>query len=86
MVFHANAENQRLTASALHYRPNLKYENFTSSFGRLIQRIAPKSVFFLIQPIKSLICGLVVAVAVAVVISSETRSDDGNDHDNATNQ
>lgn len=85
--FHAKAENERLTASAWHYRPNLKYENFTSSFARVIQRIAPKSVFFPIQPcIKSLICGLVVAVAVAVVISSETRSGDGNDHDNATNQ
>ena len=51
----------------------VKYENFTSSFGRLCQKTAPKSVshvqhdyFFLIQPIKSLICGVVVAVAVVV--------------------
>ena len=51
----------------------VKYENFTSSFGILCQTIAPKSVphvqhdyFFLIQPIKSLICGVVVAVAVVV--------------------
>ena len=47
---------------------NLKYENFTSSFGGLRQRIAPMSVLhlqddnFLIQPIKSLICNVVVAV------------------------
>ena len=27
-----------------HCRQNLKYENFTSSFGRLRQNIAPKSV------------------------------------------
>ena len=47
-------------------------ENFTSSFGRLLPKIAPKSVphvqrdyFFLIQPIISLIRGVVVLVAVA---------------------
>ena len=45
----------------------LPTESFTSSFGRLRQKIAPKSVqhvqhdyFSLIQPIKSLICGVVV--------------------------
>ena len=50
----------------------LPYENFTSSFGRLRQNIAPKikratraaRLFFFIQPIKSLICGGVVDVAV----------------------
>ena len=53
----------------------VKYENFTSSFGRLRQKIAPKNVphvqhdyFVLIQPIKSLICGVAVAVAVAVAV------------------
>ena len=55
------------TAVSSRCRQSLKYENFTSSLGN----IAIKSVlhvqhdyFFLIQPIKSLICGVAVAVAV----------------------
>ena len=61
----------KFTAAGLRCRQNLKYENFTSSFGRLRQKIAPKSVplvrtiFFFIQPIKSLVCGVVVVVVVA---------------------
>ena len=68
--FRAKAKNERFTAASSRRRQNLKYENFTSSFGRLRQNIAPKSVlraarlFFFIQPIKSLICGVVVDVAV----------------------
>ena len=54
---------------------NLKDENLMSSFGRLRQTFAPKGVphvqhdFFLIQPIKSLLWGVVVAVT-----SSETAT------------
>ena len=69
--FHVKAKNERFTPASSRCRQNLKYENFTSSFGRLRQNIAPKSVlhvqhdyFFCIQPIKSLICGIVVDVAV----------------------
>ena len=55
--FHVKAKNEPL-----------KYENFTSSFGRPRQNIAPKSVLHVqhdyfssfIQPIKSLISGVVV--------------------------
>ena len=85
--FHVKAKNDRFIAASSRCRQNLKYENFTSSFGRLHQNIAPKSVAdyvwqttskhctekraacaallsFFIQPIKSLICGVVVDVAV----------------------
>ena len=42
--FHLKAKNERFTAASLRCRQNLKYENFTSSFGILRQNIAPKSV------------------------------------------
>ena len=42
--FHVKAEDERLTAAVSRCRRNLKYENFTSLFGRLRQKIAPKSV------------------------------------------
>ena len=49
-------------------RQNLKYENFTSSFGRLRQKFAPKSVphvqydyFSSFNQSNQLICGVVVA-------------------------
>ena len=72
--FHGKAKNERFTAAGSRCRQNLKNDNFTSSFGRLRQKIAPKSVphvqqdyiSFLIQPIKSLMCGVVVAVAVVI--------------------
>ena len=71
--FHARAKNERFTAAGLRCRQNLKNENFTSSFGRLRQNIATKKrtaraarLFFLIQPIKSFICDVVVAVAVVI--------------------
>ena len=42
--FHVKAEKERFIAVSSHCRQNVKSENFTSSFGRLRQRIAPKSV------------------------------------------
>ena len=33
-AFHVKAENEKLIAADLRCRQNLKYENFTSSFGR----------------------------------------------------
>ena len=42
--FHVKAKNERFTVASFLCRQNLKYENFTSSFGRLRQNIAPKSV------------------------------------------
>ena len=41
---HVKAKNERFTAAGSRCRQNLWYENFTSSFGRLRQNIAPKSV------------------------------------------
>ena len=67
--FHVKAKNESFTPASLRWRQNLKYEIFTSFFGRLRQKDTPKSVphvqhdyFFLSQPIKSLICGVVVDV------------------------
>ena len=42
--FHVKAKNERFTNASPRCRHNLKYENFTLSFGRLRQNIAPKSV------------------------------------------
>ena len=42
--FHIEAKNERFTAAGSRCRQNLKYENLTSSFGRLRQKIAPKGV------------------------------------------
>ena len=42
--FHVKAKNKRFTAAGSRCRQNLKYESFTSSFDRLRQKIAPKSV------------------------------------------
>ena len=42
--FHVKIKSERSTAASLRCRQNLKYENFTSSFGRLRQNIATKSV------------------------------------------
>ena len=41
---HVKAKNERFTAAGSRCRQNLWYENFTSSFRRLRQNIAPKSV------------------------------------------
>ena len=63
--FHVKTESERFSVTSSRCRQNLKYENFTSSFGRLRQNIVAKKraaraarLFFFIQPIKSLICGL----------------------------
>ena len=43
--FHAKAKHERFTAAGSGCRQNLKYENFTSSFGRLyVKKNAVKSV------------------------------------------
>ena len=42
--FHVKAANERFTSAGSRYRQNLKYENFTSSFGRLREKIELKSV------------------------------------------
>ena len=42
--FHSKAKNEQFTAVGFCCRQNLTNENFTSSFGRLRQKIAPKSV------------------------------------------
>ena len=42
--FHVKAKNERFTAAGSRCHQNLKYENFTSSFGRLRHQFAPKSV------------------------------------------
>ena len=78
--FHVKAKNERFTAAGLRCRRNLKYENFTSSYCRLRQKIAPKRVphvqhdYFLIKTIKSLICGFVVAVADPFWLNSLKRA------------
>ena len=41
--FHVKAKRERFTAARSRCCQNLKYENFTSSFGILRQNIAPKS-------------------------------------------
>ena len=63
--FHLKAKNKRFSHASSRCRQNLKFENFTSLFGRLRQNIAPKSVphvqhdySFCIRPIKSFICGV----------------------------
>ena len=42
--FRVQGENERFTAAGSRCRWNLKYENFTSSFGRLREKITQKSV------------------------------------------
>ena len=42
--FRIKAENDRFSAEGSRCHHNVKFENFTSSFGRLRQKIAPKSV------------------------------------------
>ena len=42
--FHVKAKNGRFAAAGSRCPQNLKYENFTSLFGRLRQKIAAKSV------------------------------------------
>ena len=44
LAWHEWFHNERVTTASSRCRHNLKYENFTSSFARLRQNIAPKSV------------------------------------------
>ena len=69
--FHMNGKNERFTAADSRCRQNLKNENFTLSFGRLcrkkctkerVARVARLFSLINIQPMKSLICGVVVAI------------------------
>ena len=69
--FHVKTESERFSVTSSRCHQNHKYENFTSSFVRLRQNIVAKKraaraarLFFFIQPIKSMICGLVADVAV----------------------
>ena len=70
--FHVKAENKKVIAEGLRFRQNLKYEIFTPCFGRIRQNCSKKRgtraarLFFLIQPIKSLIFGVVMVVAVVI--------------------
>jgi len=63
-------QRMRFIAASSHRRQNLKYKNFTPSFARLRQNNTKKRnahaarLFFHIQPIKTLLCGAVVAVPV----------------------
>ena len=67
--FHAKARSERFIAASSRFRENFKYQNYTSSFSRLRQNIAPKSVPHVQHDYFSsfnqpLICGVVVDVAV----------------------
>ena len=42
--FHVNAKSERFSATSSRCGQNLNNENYTSSFGRLHQNIAPESV------------------------------------------
>ena len=72
-----NIENERFAIVSSHCREKLKCRNFTSSFGGRRQRIVLKCVphvratrlFFLIQPIRSLLSGVARVDAVAVVLA-----------------
>ena len=77
--FHAGANNERISAASSRCRQDLKYENFSSSFG-ILQYCTSKNstkkraalaarLFFFIQPIKLLIFDVESAVTVAVVKS-----------------
>ena len=68
--FHVKAKNERFTAAASRCRQNPKCEIFMSSFGSLRQKCCTKKraaraarLFIAIQPIKSLIGGVGIAVA-----------------------
>ena len=38
--FHIKEEDERFTAAGLRCRQNIKYENFTPSFGKIREKIA----------------------------------------------
>ena len=63
--FHVKAKNERFTVASSRCRQNLKYENFTLS-KHCTKKLAARAarLFSFIHPIKSLICRVVVDVAV----------------------
>ena len=70
--FHVKAMNERFTAASSRCRQNLKYENFKSSFGSTKKRAGRATrLLFLIEPIESLICGVVVTVVGVVSLNME---------------
>ena len=78
---HLNSENERFTAVGSRCRRDLKYGNFTLSFGRR-QKFALKKraaraarLFFLIQQNKSIIRAVFVSVAVVIRGGSLTSND-----------
>lgn len=68
--FQVKAGNEKFAAALSRCRQNFKYQNLTSSFGRQRRRNALElraaRLFFHIQPIKSSIWGVVVAVVVVI--------------------
>ena len=70
--FHVNAKNEWVTAASSRCHQNLKYENYfhvvvwqtTSKHCTKTRAVRAARLFFFIQPIKSLICGVVVDAAV----------------------
>ena len=78
--FHAKEKNKRFIAAGSRCRQNLKNENFLSSFVKLGQKIAPKSVphvqhdYFssLIKPIISMTCGAVPIISTRGARSKNT--------------
>ena len=63
--FYVKANNERFTTASSCSRQNLKCENFTSSKHCTKKRAARAArLFFFLQLMKSLICGVVVDVAV----------------------
>jgi len=64
--FRVKTKNGRFTSTGSRCRKKLKYENLTSLFCRLGQKLHQKAcsaIIFYIQPRKSLICGFVIAAA-----------------------
>ena len=88
--FRVKAKKERFTAASSRCRQNLKYENLPSSFGRLRQNIAPKSVLHVQHDYFSSFNQSnhrFVALSLPLLSSlGSLRSDDGNVNDNATNQ
>ena len=72
--FPAKAKNERFTAKSSRCPQNLKYEYHVSRLADCVKKLPEKlrraaraaRLFFLIELIKSLICGVVVAVAVVI--------------------
>ena len=82
--FHVKAKNERFTAANSRCRQNLKYENFTLSFGRLRQNIAPRKAC-------STCSTIIFLHSTNQIIDlwrfcSHCRRQIDNDHDNGTNQ